>query len=380
MPEVWFLTGLALLAAMTLVVQLLSTSGFIARDLMILLRYAFYICALLFGAGLGAAATRPNQVITRGALVGTIFVVVVTTAQYFDPGGTIGAFTLDIYGRSDYTYLLDVESRRMTGTLDNPNYWGYYIAALLLLANTYVLFGGRSKWVVAMLGLLWAIILSGSRTALLSPVIAWCGLMLLLTLVGQQKSIRAAVLTGAFMVIGGLSLYVVMTQGGYDYVGRFSIDNTKTLEWRMEHWVRLWNDIQQEPLSLILGTGPQKILGPHWADNMYLRLLRNFGIVAAGTYVALLWFVVRRLLKSLRGLTGAYRQHVIALLLLWLLIATFDLVADTWFNVRIASLVLFMHGFIIAAVARHARRQRAEQLAASAERQAAAALPPAHAE
>ena len=364
MPEMWFLMALMLLAMVTLISQLLLKGGFVFRDLMILLRYAFYACALLFGAAMGAMTARPNQMITRAVLFGAVFVVTVTIAQYFDPGGFVGALTLKLYGRPDAMAIAETYWRQPMGTLGNPNYWGYYAGALMMTAVTYVLFGGKIKWVVVILGLLWAIILSGSRTALVAPVLAWAGLVLLLTTVGHEKIGRAVILACTFVGIATIGFYIVMTQGGYENAGRFSLENTKTLDMRIAHWGRLWAEIGREPLGLILGAGPQKAVGPLWADNMYLRLLRNYGVVAAGTYVAFLWFVARRLVRLLRGLGGAYRLHVIAVLLAWLLMAAFDSVADTWFNVRIASLVLFIHGFIIAAVARHVRQEKKQRTAA----------------
>jgi len=364
MPEIWFLMALLLLAMATLISQLVLKGGFVPRDLMILLRYTFYACALSFGVATGAMMARPNQMITRAVLVGAVFVVAVTIAQYFYPGGLVGAATLKLYGRPDAMAIAETYWRRPMGTMGNPNYWGYYAGALMMTAVTYVLFGGKTKWVVVILGLLWVIILSGSRTALLAPVLAWAGLILLMTTVGHEKIGRAVILAGAFAGIGALGLYIVMTQGGYEYAGRFSLENTRTLDMRVAHWSRLWAEINREPLNLVLGAGPQKAIGPLWADNMYLRLLRNYGIVATGTYIAFLWFVARRLVKLLKGLAGAYRLHVIAVLLTWLLMAAFDAVADTWFNVRIASLVLFMHGFIITAVDRHTRQEQERRRAA----------------
>lgn len=353
MPEIQFLGVMTLLAFVTLIVQLLLKDDFIARDLMILFRYLFYCSALIFGAAIGAVSVRPNITLTRAALIGAIFVVTVTVAQYFDPGGLIGAITIKVYGRPETMAIAETYWRRPVGTLSNPNYWGYYASALMITATTYVLFGRKLWWAVVALGLLWAIILTGSRTALLAPVIAWAALVLLMTTIGREKVGRAVILAGAFVSIGVIGLYLVMTQGGYEYAGRFSVENTKTLDLRIMHWTRLWAEIEQSSLQLILGAGPQKAVGPLWADNMYLRLIRNYGVVAAGVYVALLWFVVRRLIKLLKWLSGQFRLHVIAVTLIWLLMAVFDLVADTWFNIRIASLVLFLHGFTIAAVDRN---------------------------
>lgn len=337
-----------LLAVMTLIGQALTTRNFIAQDAMILLRYGFYLCALLFGAVTGSMTRQPLKAFRVTILAGVAVVVTVSIAQYFYPGGMLGAVTLDIYGRPDYLGMIRVATRRITGTMENPNYWGFYASALLLVSVVYLAFAKRRLWGIAAGLLLWVVILTGSRTAVLAPLIAWIGLIVLMVAVGHERISRSVVVTCTLLVLVAAVLYLVMAQGGYEYAGRFAIENTRTLDYRLQHWGRIWNEIEGDLARLLIGSGPRKAEGPLWVDNMYLRLLSNYGVMAAGAYMALVWTGIRRLVSLLHGASHQVRLHLAIAVLVWLLMATFDLVADTWFNVRIASLVLFLHGFMVA--------------------------------
>lgn len=334
---------LTLFAVLTLFRQGLVTNTFISRDWMILPRYVFYAAALLTGAAWARAAQASDRLHNAFVVSFALFVIAVTIAEYFNIGG-INSFLLKLYKPSSDALAMGHMTRRPGGTLGNPNYWGF-ICGMLLLYCVYRVFVRREfLWFLLVAGLLLAIILTGSRTALIAPVGAWFVFATALAFKGQRKLLFLS--APLFVALALFSVGFAIASLGYEFIGRFSVENTDTLDLRLIHWQFELAKIPDTISAFILGMGPSKAVASPWADNMYLMLIRDFGYGALVVYGAFLIWCIRRLFQMY--MSGYGRESLSAwALLAWLMMTIFNITADAWFNVQVASLVLLLHGYTV---------------------------------
>lgn len=346
--EVSVFVALVVSAVLSIFAQVVSGNGFLLRDLMIVFRYGYYIAVLLFGVALAYRVFPLRWLVALWAII-TTFVVVLSVVQYWNVGG-INSVLVPIYSTKNEILISGASWRRTIGTAGNPNYWGLWVA-LLLLSYCYLMFWkGRLLAIVPASLLFLALILTGSRTALVATV-AGCvlgGAFIALFSRSPPKAWAVLLVLG----MGGIAFVSSSIQESYEYQGRYSLENIKTLETRLQHWAGIFDKSLSSTLGMFIGEGPAKSEGARWGDNMYIVLFRDFGMLGLALYVTLQVVMLRRLSKVYSETIGAGR-----LLSGWLIIAViarlvFDLAADSWYDVRITAMLLLLYGMVVAGHAR----------------------------
>ncbi len=359
--ETWLLILLAIFSVFSIAVQL-TGKGFALRDLMILVRYVVYIATLFAGIAVGLSSTRIN-ILWYVALGLIILIIAISFAQYFNIG-RINTIMIPIYTVADRYSVLEegLSWRRIIGTMGNPNYWGFFIGSGLIL-SAYMCLQKRLLFAAPTLLLFVCIIMTGSRTSLLAALLAIITSALVIASTGKRlnlKTFTPVLLTAA--ILGGMYIaYSYFTADYYESHDRFSTNNLGTLELRMKWWGQVLSTMLAEPYTFVLGRGPNKLENVRYGDNIYILYLRDFGLIGLGLYLMFLRLVTRTLLQLTRQLARnnpALSQLAAVTLLLFVQLATFDMAADGWFNVRIAELLLFCYGFTLGLAHKHRQRRK----------------------
>ncbi len=208
----------------------------------------------------------------------------------------------------------NVAVTRIKGLTEHPNAFGLTAAMVLPIAAVlYGLAAGRQRVyygaVLAVLAV--AILISGSRTAVLGGAFGLC-VLAALDPVSRVALRRVALGVITVALVGG-----VTTFAGLPAVSRL-LGNSSAVasdEARTEVYSRVWAEIEQRP---IVGHGFQYIRGSH---NIYMQVLHAGGIIALAALVTLVLGLLRIGLRtagsgSQPGLTRAF----LASAAVWLLV------------------------------------------------------------
>lgn len=278
--------------------------------------------------------------------LGAVFVCV-TLAQYYNLFGIneiVKPFAPENMERMGIL-VSQAGWRRAVGTLGNPNYWGLLIAMWACVVS-YRLFW-QKRWIYAplLLALLGSIFLTGSRAALVAYVgalVAGGGLFLFTV----KKKPSLAIVT-FFLVLAGVAIMRLDLSSEIETSDRYSLDNLGTLEMRVNVWRRILHEMSQDPISFVVGQGTRKgtnIVG--FADNAYIKILREHGIFGLVPYLFLIGFMMRRTLKLVKTIDDGNRAWPGGLLLLLFAWVIFDLSADTWYGPRLMGVILGLYAFV----------------------------------
>lgn len=360
-----FKTELILLILMgfTGVISILSQNlrgyNFIWRDLMIVPRLGYYACIIL----MFAMAYRHVSSFTDGRRVVVLvsfLVGAISIMQYFDVFN-LNRIVIPLYREDNEVLLQSAKNRRVIGTMGNPNYWGMTVAIPLCFLIYRIL---RSVQVVA-LGLcallLLAILFSGSRTVLIGTVAGIGGSVLIARTIAARKG-EISILLMALVILSGVAFWGYVSLTTYENKDRFSVDNVHTLDTRIQYWKQIWSDTVDDPVELIIGRGERKTDETSWGDNIYLRLLRDYGLLGLSLYLALLAVMIRRTVRlfAVTEVDLAWSGGLLAILLAWIV---FNLAADAWFHVRLVPLLFAAYAYV-QCVAAHLQAQEQAQEAA----------------
>ena len=340
--ELTLLLLMGLASAIAIMSQNLRGYDFIWRDMMIFGRLGYYACVMLT---LAMACKRISS-FTQGRrfiVLSAALLAAVSIVQYFDVLH-LNKILIPLY-RESYDVLHDSgENRRVVGTIGNPNYWGMTVAIPLCFLIYRVL---RSVHVFD-LGLcallLLAILFSGSRTALIGTVAGIGGSVLIARIKAVHKreiSIPLVVVT----VWGAVMFWSYASLTAYEDTGRFSVENTQTLDFRIQYWKRIWSNTLDDPVALIIGRGERKAVEIPWGDNGYLRSLRDYGLLGLALYLTLLEVMIARTIRLLdiASVGLEWSGGLLAILLAWII---FNLTADPWFHVRFTPLLLGTYAYV----------------------------------
>ncbi len=355
--ELSIIAILITLAAVTLAFQILLRGNFAGRDFLILLRYVIYSCAIISGAML-ALSYRGGFTLRILTWAIIIVAIAISFIQYFN-WMNLNAVTVPIY-TANYEQLIEGFSwRRVIGTLGNPNYWGLLLGFGMIISCHRTVARRSLPALVILLLLFVAIIMAGSRGAMIASVSGLAAMGYLLTDTGKSANLgQRTIVIAAFFVVG-VALYYgyrIFISDYYANTDRFSLDNTHTLELRFAWWSAFLSKLLESPYQILIGRGPSKSVDVGWADNMYLLILRDFGFPALLAYLYL-WFTLLSRLWHLHRRLKKHQPFMITITLSALIsFAIFDLAADAWFYVRLSIPMLLAYGFAVTSA--HVRLSR----------------------
>ena len=344
--EIIFLILFLFLSLFGLIYQSMTIGNVISRDYMVVLRIGFYVSAFLFVSVICAKQKYYRNDILLMHVFGAVLVFL-TLAQYYNLFGIneiIKPFAPENMERMDIL-VSQAGWRRAVGTLGNPNYWGLLIAMWGCVVG-YRLFWEK-RWIYAplLLALLGSILLTGSRSALVAYVGALiAGGGLLLFTVKKSPSLAIATL---FAVLAAVAVIRVDVTSEVETSDRYSLEKLDTLEMRISVWGRILNEMSQKPISFVIGQGTRKgtnIVG--YADNAYIKILREHGVLGLLPYLFLIGFMIRRTLKLVESSGDGDRSWPGGLLLLLFAWAIFDLSADTWYGPRLMGVIFGLYAFV----------------------------------
>lgn len=327
--------------------DLFGSSPLVAADGMIVFRYCFYVCALLFGVYAGRM-DRNCTAIKLVLIVLIVFTVAISFIQYFNFLG-LNLIIVPIYAEDAETLIYGDYWRRVVGTLGNPNYWGLFLAFGAVICGVKIFIENRFLW--ALPGSLLAVCLlyTGSRGAIVAMASSLIATMLLVAFYSKVR-LRWGYISAATVTLLLLYSFYYFNFGhsvGIDESSdRFSLDKIDTLYMRIDYWGRILADVGAQGFQALIGQGPSKTDTIRSGDNIYILLLRDFGLIGALLYISLIVSMFSRLSRFSRCRVRKSRQLSIVGLSLIICLAVFDLAADAWFNVRIAAIILFLYGYL----------------------------------
>lgn len=354
--EIGFFFFLSISGVISIAAYVSSGGSFSPRDLLSIVRYFAY------GAILAAAASvspRNPEKFRRqfgSAIVWmSLIIAIISFAQFYNPLG-INQLIKTIYPESGVEGFAPLEgslaASRITGTSGNPNWWGFMIAAFLLMLISRSLIGRRMLGLPILFALATALLLTGSRTAVVAVL---GGAMVIGALGARTGSVRIGqiVLSGivALFVIGWGTYYQLNLAADTE---RFNVNQMSSLIVRFEVWSQTLEEYKDD---LILGRGPAKSdrrLGLqdassfHVRDNIYVSYLAQYGLVGLFGFLGLCFYQAARLL-TLASRTAAPDSWIpvgmLGVLAAWLL---FGATGDSFFFVPASNFFVALYGLTIA--------------------------------
>jgi O-antigen ligase len=349
--EATLLLALMFSAALSVFIQGMVYGFESTRDLMIILRYAYYIAILGTGVYLGyrVKSLKPLYLLFG---VFAISAPALSLLQYFN-FADVNRITVALYEPDNQALLHGESWRRVSGTMGNPNYWGLMLAVNAVTAIIVAI--TRRKYTLLLIAAcnLTALFTTGSRSALLTAVIV----LPIVWVISESKtifSIKLIAMTG----IGAGIMLIAFALATYFQVeaDRYVGGDLTTMWGRIRHWGDAIAMMFAVPYQLLIGKGPTKLQNIDWADNMYVRMLRDFGLVGLSIYAAFCLVVLKRLWCLSKTVSDDQKILLIAVTAFWCGILVIDMSADSWFVVRLAGLFLILYGFMSGYYLRHAKQ------------------------
>jgi O-antigen ligase len=356
LPELALFCALMLSASLSIFVYYSTHSGFHWRDLMSVLRLPVY-SLVLTGALLVPMDARLKRVF--GALIVILCVMgtLVSVVQYFNIGG-LNAFFLQMY-RSDVATYVDQfiygsGERRVIGTAGNPNLWGFamacygiYVFARITIARGYAL-------LPVLFGVIVAIVMTGSRSSLLSFVIG--AVTILIASLRYARSIGPALLLVAVMTVSvPVAVVVIAQQLGSE---RFDTQNVRSMYGRFYVWRETLKEYQDD---LLIGRGPLKSARKNvkltdlsnpaafsTRDNNYIAALAETGILGLVLLLTLFGVIWVRLWRLASRVPPSELHWVLSSLGVMTAWIAFNATADAFNNVYLAHNFWVLYGVTLA--------------------------------
>jgi O-antigen ligase len=344
--EVLILFAMLCFSMFGLLNQSMASGTVTSRDYMIIFRFGFYVSVFVFCVVCAGHLKRFQDDMLYLYFFG-FCLISLTLIQYYNLFGINQI--VKPYAPEDIERMkILVEQagwRRAVGTLGNPNYWGLIISIVACVVS-YRLFW-RKRWIYAplLLGLLGAVLFTGSRAAL----VAYCGALVIggcLFLFALKKKPSGMVVL-VFAALAGVTLLRLEFTSEVETSERYSLDRLGTLEMRVAMWGQILGEMSENPISFVIGQGTRKdarIVG--FADNAYVKILREHGLIGLIPYLFLIGFMIRRTLNLVKEIDDDNRAWPGGLFLLLLAWAIFDLSADTWYGPRLMGAILVLYGFV----------------------------------
>lgn len=346
--ESFLIYSMLILAAISLMGQLLSGYQFIYRDLMILLRYIIYSMAIIAGAYAATEIIYTKSI--KFILIAILFIsIAISFLQYFDIFN-VNSIMIPIYGEKYHTLITGESWRRIVGTIGNANYWGLWLAICLVATSSFLVLNHKIVLIPVIILLFLSIIMTGSRTAIFSSLFGvCCGIFFFVKHVESAASLKKTLFLCSLFMLFPLLFFTTkyFIADYYDNQSRFSLDNTHTLELRVMHWSNFISETIEHPYRILIGRGSAKTDQTTYGDNSYLMIFRDYGLLSVFLYIILLLRIIFRLKKGVKSSFPKIKILSTTSLLITLTFIFFDIAADAWFNVRLVIPLLFGYGYMI---------------------------------
>jgi O-antigen ligase len=198
---------------------------------------------------------------------------------------------------------------------DHNEFAGVFIVPVSL--GMYKLMGAKRigikvVYIALMVLELYAILLTGSRGALLSTVIA----VAITALLSRKLSVNYIFSVLVFLLVVILLVStIVLPLIPEEVLNRFTMEEIEETggAGRAEIWERAWKKIREGSLLRLLfgyGNGAKLVLNKSGRvsamHNQLLQVLANYGLVGLGLYLSLLWESFRNILRRNRRYAGSF--------------------------------------------------------------------------
>jgi hypothetical protein len=325
---------MALWAGTSLLLSSIQSSEFIWRDFLILPKLLYFMLIVASGSMLKISALQVKRFSLLVVLI-SVLLVIISIFQYFNVF-SLNRIFIDLYRPGYTSWLTDMtSSKRIIGTMGNPNYWGLVLSFFTLILVYFVIYKKRLSYVPLIVGLLMSIIFSGSRTAAIITLVGAAFGTMIIYIKSKRLPSKGMLLVLSFIAI--LSVYYVL-HSYYQDSRRFKPENTQSLEARYHYWLYVKSS---EGFNILIGQGPSKGSTQKWVDNSYLQTVREYGLPGLILYLMLLSRIFIKTYARIRDGTDHNLSPVFMFLFIsWLL---FEFVADGWDFLRSASLFLALY-------------------------------------
>jgi len=218
----------------------------------------------------------------------SIFSCFIGLQQYFDLFG-LNSFYIPFVAPSQQESLF--RGNRIIGMIGNPNDYGFLLSLSFIVTTfLYIHFGGK-KYFFGLLLQAYVLILSMSRTALLSMAIGVLfvvlGPLLSIRTSASQVASRRAIKLSATLF--GLLIIFISYPGTRALLWRFEMvftqSQSESLVARYDSWEYNIDLFQRSPL---VGVGPIKRGGIVAGDSDWLLTMRSYGIVGVFAFVGIM--------------------------------------------------------------------------------------------
>jgi O-antigen ligase len=237
------------------------------------------------------------------------------------------------------------------GTSGNPNLWGFVLSCFGILALARVFFGRGMRFVPVLLGLVLALAMTGSRSAMLSFFVGSAATALLSMVFMRRTVAGLAIGVVATLSLPIIGVAVVSSLGSE----RFESGNISSLYKRFYVWQATIAEYQDD---FLLGRGPAKSLRKrgfagdaskfHVRDNNYVQTFAEFGIIGLGLLVSLFLAQFAHLWRLAPKVPIEERHWVLGGLGIVASWIVFNLSADAFNNVYLAHTQWIFYGSILA--------------------------------
>jgi len=249
---------------------------------------------------------------------------------------------------------------RAVGTFGNPNYFGLIIVFTHIIFTSFY-FGNPVDSnllisIVAIVCVTFAIILTGSRSALI--ISAMLTLIFFAHLLFFNKRTNVPYTSKIVMALCIIvALYILFSNinriglGSMLQVRILDLDIPSVYRVRAQLWFRNIKLISNHWAKLLFGVGPVKLSRelyslPTFTDSQYITLLRNYGIFGLTTFISLvlcnIYISVKLFRKKIDPIVTAYGyiSGLLSFSLLFMMITT-----DVVYEIRVISLFMLLCGF-----------------------------------
>lgn len=262
-----------------------------------------------------------------------------------------------IIGISQYLNLFNINSHitplytisqlknidnRIIGTTANPNDFGIFLISGIILTQYQVMLNKRKNflYLLAIITMLFAVILTVSRTTIISFIIT--ELIFLFLLFSKENFSKKGLV---FVIVFSFIVAIIIIKYASDYfINRMSsginINEDMSFLLRLISWkhnINLWLK------SPIFGWGPAKGIHISFVDNEYILILRRYGIVGILGYLAFYLTPLYEMFKiKFNKLLDCEKVLISTMKIMLIVFLLFNITIVTFKNIQLMDLWMIM--------------------------------------
>lgn len=283
------------------------------------------------------------------ALLATYLIVLFGFAQLYNWVG-INAWLTPLYTAPIQMVGLTGGLHRTVGTFGNPNVWGFFMMMVLTFQVAWIYHQNlnfRSWKLYAQLGLFFlgliALFMTLSRAAVLvmGIVLVYLSLSKLLR---KHWNTKAIVITLLMIVVTVAALLAAPQSFLFRMAEGTHLTTSTSVTGRIEQWGTAWTLIRQSP---IFGWGTAKGFLTTIVDNEFILILRRYGLLGLGIFIALWVHFARYAYQLLRRERDPVLKTIgQAAFTISIGIIIFDLSSGVYYNLQVMPVYLLMMGTV----------------------------------